>query len=65
MIRDGECMDGMFKSFNFGNEHFANTSFKIPYIKIEDSNKIVVKNLASQKIEIDIADQHYCVSADI
>ena len=64
-IEDGECKDGMFKSFNFGNEHFANTSFKISYIKIENSSKIVVKNLVSQKIEIDIADQHYCVSADI
>ena len=64
-IEDGECKDGMFKSFNFGNEHFANSSFKMPYIKIEDSKKIVVKNLVSQKIEIDITDQHYCVSSNI
>ena len=55
-------MDGMFKSFYFGNE---SSPFPIPYITIEGSNKIVVKNLKSEKIEIDIADQHYCVSADL
>ena len=54
-------MDGMFKSFHFGN---ASSPFPMPYITIE-GNKIVVKNLKSQKIEIDIADPHYCVSADI
>ena len=34
-------------------------------MKIENSKKIVVKNLPSQKIEIDIDDPNYCVSTVI
>ena len=59
-------MDGKFKSFNLGSKNNKlKDKIKIPYVKIEDSKKLVVKNLPSQKIEIEIDDPHYCVSSDI
>ena len=62
----GKCTDGKFKSINFGNENSKwKDKFKMPYMKIENSKKIVVKNLPSQKIEIDINDPNYCVSTVI
>ena len=57
----GECMDGKFQSFYFGEE---GNKFNIPYIKLDSStNEILVKNLPSQRIVIPISDPDYCVSA--
>ena len=56
----GECMDGKFQSFYFGDE---NNKFNIPYIKLDSStDEILVKNLPSQKIVIPLSDPDYCVS---